>query len=83
MKEILTNAKWNFFHKKNQINLVQKDSLYKDLSFPNHSEKNKLFTNFVFYYVLWDTSLKAGIWHKRTSAECNIVVTVLKLLQTY
>ena len=64
--------------------LVQKVSFYKDLSFPNHGERNLSNLSILFSPTcLKDTSLKTGIWHNRmTYAECNIVVTVLRLIVT-
>lgn len=65
--------------------LVQKNfSFYKDLSFPHHSERNLGHLPILFSIMrLRDTSLKTGIWHNRIAfAECNIVVTVLRLIVT-
>lgn len=82
MNAILTDTNWIFFFNKK---LVQyKVSFYKDISFPNHSEKNSNNLPILFSTTcLTDTSLKTGSWQNRmTFTECNIVVTVLRLIVT-
>lgn len=58
-------------------------SFYKDISLPSHSERNLNNLPNFSTMCLRDTSLKTGIGHNEmTIAECNIVVTVLRLIAT-
>lgn len=82
MNATLSNTNWTpFFPIKK---LVQHTvSFHKDISLPSHSERN--LNNLPNFHTmcLRDNSLKTGIGHNEmTFAECNIVVTVLRLIAT-
>lgn len=58
-------------------------SFYKDISLSSHSERNLNNLPNFSTMRLKGTSLKTGIGHKKmTIAECNIIVTVLRLIAT-
>lgn len=82
MNAILINTNWTFFFPIKKL-VQYMVSFYKDISLPNHSERNLNNLPIFSSMCLRDTSLKTGIRHnKMTFAECNIVVTVLRLIVT-
>lgn len=80
MQSLPTQIEPFFSNKKASL---KKASFYKDIPFPNHSESNLSNLPILFSMYLTDTSLKTGIWHNRMMfAECNIVVTGVRLIVT-